>query len=163
MAGVDFEAAYPELFRLAYRVAYRVVGSTAEAEEIAQETLFRALARWSRICDHAAAWVAVVAMHQGIDVARRDARVGRLQGYDVATEAADADQRVDLVAALRRLPRRQRQVLACRYLAGLPDQETASLLGIAVGSVKQHAARGLQSLRVYRWDDSATVEGTNHA
>ena len=55
--------------------------------------------------------------------------------------------RVDLVRALRALPRRQREVVALRYLADRPEAEVADLLGCSAGAVKQHAHRGLAALR----------------
>lgn len=48
--------------------------------------------------------------------------------------------------ALRRLPRRQREVITCRYLLELTVAETAETLGISGGAVKQHAHRGLRAL-----------------
>src|SRR6478735_5201379 len=51
------------------------------------------------------------------------------------------------VAALRTLARRQREVLACRYVLELSVAETAELLEISEGSVKAHAHRGLQTLQ----------------
>lgn len=59
----------------------------------------------------------------------------------------DPVDHVELVAALRSLPRRQREVVALRYLADLPEAEVAALLGCAPGTVKQHAHRGLAALR----------------
>jgi len=55
--------------------------------------------------------------------------------------------RIALVQALRRLPRRQREAVALRYLVDLPDREVAAALGVSVGSVKVHLHRGLASLR----------------
>ena len=52
------------------------------------------------------------------------------------------------MAALRRLPRRQREVVTLRYLADVPEAEVARLLGISAGSVKTHASRGLAALRL---------------
>jgi RNA polymerase sigma factor (sigma-70 family) len=51
-----------------------------------------------------------------------------------------------VVQALRRLPRRQREVLALRYYADMSEAEVAALLGIATGSVKAYASRGLERL-----------------
>jgi RNA polymerase sigma-70 factor (ECF subfamily) len=48
---------------------------------------------------------------------------------------------------MRRLPRRQREVLACRYVLELSVSETAELLDITEGSVKTHTHRGLQALQ----------------
>lgn len=57
------------------------------------------------------------------------------------------DEVGSMVAAMRALPRRQREVLACRYVLGLSVAETAQLLTISEGSVKAHTHRGLQSLQ----------------
>lgn len=54
---------------------------------------------------------------------------------------------VDLHRALRRLPRRQRDVVLLRYFADLTEQEIAAELGLAPGTVKSHASRGLHALR----------------
>lgn len=56
-------------------------------------------------------------------------------------------ERHGLVAALHRLPRRQREVLALRYLADLPEADVAAQLRTSVGTVKQHAHRGIARLR----------------
>ena len=48
---------------------------------------------------------------------------------------------------LRSLPRRQREAVALRYLADLPEAAVAAHLGCSVGAVKQHTHRGLAALR----------------
>jgi RNA polymerase sigma factor (sigma-70 family) len=53
----------------------------------------------------------------------------------------------DLMAALQRLPTRQRQVVALRTLLGLDTAETAAVLRIAPGTVTAHMARALAALR----------------
>lgn len=58
-----------------------------------------------------------------------------------------------LTGALRDLPRRQREVLACRYLLDLSVAETSETLGISEGAVKSHTHRGLHTLH-------RTLEGT---
>ena len=52
-----------------------------------------------------------------------------------------------LVTLMRTLARRQREVLACRYVLELSVAETAQLLQISEGSVKAHSHRGLQALQ----------------
>ncbi len=61
--------------------------------------------------------------------------------------AGDAKRRDDLLAAMARLPLRQREVVALRYLEGLSTNETAEVLSIAPGTVKAHLHRGLAALR----------------
>jgi RNA polymerase sigma factor (sigma-70 family) len=57
------------------------------------------------------------------------------------------DEVESLVTVMRTLARRQREVLACRYVLELSVAETAQLLQISDGSVKAHTHRGLQVLQ----------------
>jgi RNA polymerase sigma factor (sigma-70 family) len=54
---------------------------------------------------------------------------------------------VDLYRALRSLPKRQREVVVLRYFGDLSEHQIASELGVAEGTVKSHASRGLAALR----------------
>ena len=62
---------------------------------------------------------------------------------DGAEERARGDA---LRTALLRLTLEQRQVLVLRYYADLTEAQIASALGVAVGTVKSRAARGLATL-----------------
>jgi RNA polymerase sigma-70 factor (ECF subfamily) len=57
------------------------------------------------------------------------------------------EERSRLLAALERLPERYRTVLGCRYLLEMTEADTATVLGIARGTVKSRSARGLSRLR----------------
>jgi RNA polymerase sigma-70 factor (sigma-E family) len=63
---------------------------------------------------------------------------------DAASERASRSSMLD---ALADLPNRQREVLVLRYYLDLSERQIAETLGIAPGSVKAHAHRGLQVLR----------------
>ena len=68
----------------------------------------------------------------------------------VAAEVDPAEAavtRIALAQALRRLPRRQRDVVVLRYLADLSEADVAASLGVSAGSVKQHAHRAVDALR----------------
>jgi RNA polymerase sigma factor (sigma-70 family) len=52
-----------------------------------------------------------------------------------------------VLAALRRLPRRQREVLVLRYYADLSEAEIADAIGVSRGAVKSHASRAMAALR----------------
>jgi RNA polymerase sigma factor (sigma-70 family) len=60
---------------------------------------------------------------------------------------AQVEDRLELVAALRTLPPRQRAVLVLRYFDDLTEAETARLLGCSVGTVKSTTSRALARLR----------------
>ena len=72
---------------------------------------------------------------------------GRLSQESAETQVLHAAERGAMIEALRGLPPRQREVLVLRYYADLSEAQIAEALGIAPGSVKAHAHRGLSSLR----------------
>jgi RNA polymerase sigma-70 factor (ECF subfamily) len=59
----------------------------------------------------------------------------------------DATQRELLLAALEELPDDAREVLACRYLLELSEEETAAALDLPRGTVKSRSARALDRLK----------------
>ena len=149
-APSGFDEQFDRLAAIAHRVAYRILGDRADAEEVAQEALARAFARWRSVADHAEPWVARVATNLAIGRWRkRRPSLPFAEGHAAPTADASALalERHGLVAALARLPRRQREVVVLRYLADLPEQAVADQLGTTVGSVKQHAHRAMARLR----------------
>jgi RNA polymerase sigma factor (sigma-70 family) len=147
MDGAAFVDRFDELFAVGYRAGYAVLGRRAEAEDCAQEAMARALARWSRVEDHAAAWVARVATNLALDRVRRLERQRRHRPPATIVDDPVALRRHDLVAALRDLPARQREAVVLRYIVDLSEQDTARAMSCAVGTVKSAAARGLARLR----------------
>jgi RNA polymerase sigma-70 factor (sigma-E family) len=150
-AAPAFEDVFPRLYGDAYRVAYRLLGDRSEAEDVAQEACARAYSRWSSVNDYAEPWCVRVAGNLALDGLRarvRSARrAERLATADDVAGKVGVDERLDLYAALERLPRRQRETVLLRYLGDQSEQQTAAALGISVGSVKTHASRGLAALR----------------
>lgn len=149
----DYEQRFADLAQLAYRVAFRLTGDRATSEDTAQETLARAYVRWSRIGGHAEPWVVRVATNLVIGRWRRRQPV-LAPAADAPGSDVQLDERLALVAALRTLPRRQREVLALRYLGDLSIEQTAAELGCTESTVKAHAARALRSMRA-RLDGSS--------
>lgn len=143
----EFDAAFPSLTAVAFRVAFRILGDQGDAEDVAQEALARALIRWPKIHEYATPWVATTASNLAIGVwrRRRHAPLPRPDRHQVDEHRSD---RLELVRLLRDLPRRQREVVVLRYLADMSEQDVARALGCAPGTVKQHAHRGLRSLRL---------------
>jgi RNA polymerase sigma factor (sigma-70 family) len=141
----DFDSEFDRLWGRAYAVGYVVLGSRTEAEDVAQETMARALVRWRRIQEYATPWVVRVAGNFAIDHVRSRSRARGVPDVDVA---GPDGQRVDLQRALLSLSRRQREVVVMRYVADLPEAEVASMLKCSVGTVRTHASRGLAALRV---------------
>jgi RNA polymerase sigma factor (sigma-70 family) len=142
-----FEQSFPDLLRLAFRVARRIVGTREDAEDIAVETLARAALRWRVIEHRAQPWVVRVATNLAIDEVRRSRRRPPPGSALSPDWAAEADQRLDVADTLRQLPRRQRQVLVLRHYCGMTDEGIADHLRISVGSVKQHSSRAASAVR----------------
>jgi len=140
------------LAALGYKVAYRLTGDRAESEDLAQEALARAYLRWRKVAAYDEAWVARVTTNLAIGRWRKHGHVvvsGSGEQAFAVPGAAGVDplDRIELVRVLRSLPRRQREAVALRYLADLPEAEVAEVLGCSVGAVKQHTHRGLAALR----------------
>lgn len=144
----EFEQAYEAMRRVAYQAAYRLLGQRAVAEDVAGEALARAYSHWSSVSTRGEAWVVTVATHLALDIARQRARAARRGRELIEEQAVDqVETRLDLQAALLALPRRQREVVALRFLGDFSEQATATALGLTVGTVKSHASRGLTRLR----------------
>jgi RNA polymerase sigma factor (sigma-70 family) len=149
----DFESAFRPLFSLAYRIALRILGDPADAEDAASETLARTLASWPRLrrVSYLEAWVARVSSNVAIDVVRRRNR--NPAAGPITADIPDPLSESDLVSAivarglLAKLPRRQRQVITMRYLMDMTEEQVADQLKISKGAVKSHGHRALESMR----------------
>jgi RNA polymerase sigma-70 factor (sigma-E family) len=139
-----------------------VTGDAGASEDAASEALVRAGVRWRRIHDRALPWVVRVATNLAIDHTRRRARERRVPAETTpASASADAtriESQVDLHRALKTLPKRQREVVVLRYFGDLSEREIAAELGMAPGTVKSHASRGLAALRAQLDDRPLTEE-----
>jgi len=86
-------------------------------------------------------------VHRRAAVARK--HVPELAEPDAAADTATAaDDRGEMTAALRSLPRRQREVLVLRYYLDLDVAEIADTLGISPSAVRSTNTRGLAALAV---------------
>jgi RNA polymerase sigma factor (sigma-70 family) len=148
---------YDDFFRQvlprAVAVARRVTGDRASAEDAAVEALARAHLHWKRIgtLPWRDAWVLRVASREAL---RHLPKTSVSAPVETAADATDAVVlRQALVAALRRLPTRQREAIVLRYLADLSERDVGLALGIGQGTVKTHLHRGLAALRVLMGHD----------
>jgi len=131
------------------------VGDPDTAQELVDEAFARACASWRKVSRHPApaAWVVRTALNVNISRWRRRRREvtvpdpGTVAGLPPAHEAADSPVDPRIMAALLRLPARQRQVVALRLFLDLDTRRTAEVLGVAPSTVKAHLARALAALR----------------
>ena len=159
------ERAFEELLRrhetIAFRTAYLITGSAADAEDVVQEAClkaYRALGRFDPSRPFRPWLLAIVANEarnrlrgdaRRADLALRAAREGRPDDAAPPAEASllAGERRATLLAALDRLRDEERLAVACRYLLDLSEEETAAALGVARGTVKSRVSRALDRLR----------------
>jgi RNA polymerase sigma-70 factor (ECF subfamily) len=131
------------------------VGDRDTAQDLVAEAFARAWASWRTVGRHPApaAWVVRTALNAHISRWRRRRREVPLADAGVIADrpaaGATFDGPVDprLMAALQRLPERQRQVVALRLFLDLDTARTAEALGIAAGTVQAHLGRAVAALR----------------
>jgi RNA polymerase sigma-70 factor (sigma-E family) len=132
------------------RAVVAATGDLEHAEDQVAEAFARAWASWRKVSRHPVprAWVVRTALNTGASWWRRRRRELPLADHD-ATAPARQGEGVDvtLLAALRRLPERQREVIALRVFLDLDIDTTARQLGIAPGTVRAHLARAVAALR----------------
>jgi RNA polymerase sigma factor (sigma-70 family) len=155
----SFDEAFRPLFLLALSVGRRITGSASDAEDVAAETMARALASWRRVgpLPHRDAWVQRVAANVAVDLLRRR-RPEALAASAPFDPQSATDERLRLAAEMGRLSKRQRDVLALRFLADMSEADVARTLGLTPGSVKTHSHRGLSRLRTVLSADDQEVE-----
>jgi RNA polymerase sigma-70 factor (sigma-E family) len=130
-----------------------VLASTADqrvAEDLVAEAFARAWMCWPKVRRHPAprAWVVRTALNTGVSRWRKQRREQPLADEDIATPETGSDSLENSVlAALRQLPQRQREVVALRVFLDLDTAETAAALGVAPGTVTAHLSRAIATLR----------------
>ena len=146
-----FEEVYLREFASVFALAYAMTGSRWAAEDITQDAFVVAHRQWDRIggYDDPGAWVRRVAANLAVSGVRRrlaEARalVRRLAGRREPPYAALPGEDGDFWRAVRRLPRRQAQVVALVALDDLSTAEVAATLGCSQRTVQVH----LQKARV---------------
>lgn len=136
------------------RLAYLLLGDARDAEEAVQDAYFRVERAVQRAdgVDGALPYVRAAVVNACRSRLRRRVVVRRFppapapRGALPDEEAVAGDQHRHVAAAVRQLPRRQRECLVLRYYVELSDGDIARTLGISVGSVKTHVHRGLAAL-----------------
>ena len=146
---------------IAFRTAYLITGSAADAEDAVQEAFvkaYRALGRFRQGAPFRP-WLLSIVANEARNRRRSAGRRERLAlraaedplsgGAVPSPEAAllDAEMREELLAAVNDLREDDRLVIGCRYFLGLSEEETAATLGWRRGTVKSRTSRALDRLR----------------
>jgi RNA polymerase sigma-70 factor (ECF subfamily) len=158
--------AYEELVQrytqMAFRCAYLVTGSAAEAEDASQDAFvkaYQALPRFRPEGSSFRPWLLRIVGNEARNRRRADRRRAALElrlaeglrrgsgDRSPEAQAEAAEERQALLSALNGMARDDREVIGCRYLLQLSVEETAAALAVPEGTVKSRLARALGRLR----------------
>jgi RNA polymerase sigma-70 factor (sigma-E family) len=152
MAIVElYEAHYRALVRLAALLVHDV----ATAEEVVQDSFVALHAGLHRLrdSDKSLSYLRAAVVNRARSVLRHRIVVDRNAPKPVP-DMPSAEQgalalieRSSVIAALRSLPERQREVVVLRFYADLSEAQIAAAMGITRGAVKSHSSRAMASLR----------------
>jgi RNA polymerase sigma-70 factor (sigma-E family) len=155
VAGVDVAALYAAHRLALVRMAVLLVDGTAAAEDVVQDAFLALHRRQGHLRDPQAALAYLRrSVLNGARDALRKRRTARgfVRGLAEPEQAAAdepallSDEHSALLAAVRRLPVRDQQVLLLRYWSELSEAEIAETLGVSRGTVKSTASRALDKL-----------------
>ena len=152
---LDFAEFYRSAADECLRTVLVSIGDQDSARELVDEAFARAWASWRTVSRHPApkAWVVRTALNASISRWRRRRREvlvsnpGGVADPPAASEASASLVDPRIMAALMRLPARQRQVVALRLILDMDTARTAEVLGIAPGTVMAHLGRAMAALR----------------
>lgn len=152
MRQLEFEEFYQASRDVCLKAVLASVGDRPLAEDLVAESFTRAWMSWHRVSRHPAprAWIVRAALNARVSWWRRRRREVALEaGHEIAGATTAGDPGLDsaLLAALRRLPQRQREVIVFRVFLDLDTKTTAEVLGIAPGTVTAHLSRAVSTLR----------------
>jgi RNA polymerase sigma-70 factor (ECF subfamily) len=156
--------AYEQLVRayeqLAFRTAFVITRSAADAEDAVQDAFFKAYRSLPRFRTHLPLrpWLLQIVSNEARNrrrsAQRRDALTFRFASAEAmrtptnpeAVAEASAEQR-ELLRHVNAMEENDRLVIACRYFLDLDTEETSAALGVPIGTVKSRLSRALERLR----------------
>src|SRR6185437_5630816 len=153
--GQSADWAVTELYSLHYRALVRLavllVRDVPTAEDVVQDSFVAMHESWRRLrdADSALAYLRQAVLNRSRSVLRHRAvadkhRPNPPPGMPSAEYGALVRlEQSAVVAALRRLPARQREAIVLRYYADFSEAEVAAAMGISCGAVKSHTARAI--------------------
>jgi RNA polymerase sigma-70 factor (sigma-E family) len=148
------------------RTAYLLTGDRHRAEDLVQQVLVKVHRRWSHVGRDGSpyAYTRAALANESASWWRRKRVPESLGEVPVAADRdpgdayAAYDARDEVARAVLGLPSRMRAVVVLRYFDDLSEADTASALGMSVGSVKSQASRGLDRLRAILTETNGAPE-----
>ncbi len=170
--NADLLAALPALYDQHYRSLVRLASFSVDdretAEEVVQDAFVKLVAGNYEIQPGKEVGYLRSMVLNGARSALRKRQVRRAHTPELPDPVAAAEEggvagveHDRVIAALRQLPEKQASVLALRYYVDLSEADIADTLGIARGSVKSHAHRGLKKLAELLGEDDPAIDSLN--
>ena len=159
--GLEFGRFVARVAPSLLRSGYLLTGDRGHAEDLLQVTLWRTARHWDALRGSPDAYAHEVLVNLSRDrrrsLARRPFEVAQA---DPVVEYGHDDmeallERNAVIGAVRRLPRRQREVVVLRFFLDLSVAQTAVALGASEGTVKSYSARAIARLRALLSDAAA--------
>ena len=148
----DFADFYQRTRDNCLRAVLAGTGDRVLAEDLVAEAFARAWSSWQKVSRHPApaAWVVRTALNLRVSWWRQRRREVALDNHDREhLDRVDPDANGVLLSAVRRLPRRQREVVVLRIWLDLDTQSVADELGISAMTVAVHLSRAIATLRAH--------------
>ncbi|MFP3388520.1 sigma-70 family RNA polymerase sigma factor [Brevibacillus sp. SIMBA_040] len=151
-----------------YRMAYYYVRNDADAEDVVHEAIYKALVSLPRLKQpsYFVTWLTRIVINCALVVLQRRKRTvldGDQAVAQLPAAAFAADERLDLLDAIRGLELKQRQVILYKYFQDLTIEDIAVLLNLPVGTVKSILHKGLKVLRKHFETDVEQRAGKSEA
>lgn len=137
------------------KLAYVMTGDRDAADDIVQDAFSGLYRRWEHLQDRSKAlsYVRSAVLNSCRSALRRPRNeiTGHLAPFETEHESAESavlseEERRAVMAALRQLPHRQREVLVLRFYLDMTEQEIAAQMGIGTSTVRSSTHRGLVAL-----------------
>lgn len=139
---------------LILRIAYRILGNWADAEDVTQEVFVRLHRHGLRFANDAALgmWLYRVAVNRCLDhkrATRPASELAEIPSRELSTEALAIreQEKRRLMAALAELPPRERAAVVLREIEGLSTAEAAAILGSSEGTIRSQVSKAIARLR----------------
>lgn len=157
-----FEVIYERHSRVAYSLAYRLLGDRQAAEDLVQDAFlsaWRNATAYSPMRGSVRTWLLSILHNRGIDKLRTSSAMNRRQealeamelrrppAPDAATEGMERAMADTVRREMGTLPPEQVEVLTLAYYGGFTHQEIAEILQVPLGTVKSRMRLGLDRLR----------------
>jgi len=154
----SFERVFAAEYGPLTALALALTGERGSAEDLVQEAFYRLFRHWNRVSryERPGAWVRRVLINLATSRRRRVlrealimARLRHSTGFDEGSAPLPGDS-AEFWSAVRRLPRRQAQVLILYYAEDRPVAEIAGILGLAEGTIRAqlHSGRRVLAARL---------------